>query len=58
MKEKLKIAALSSCVWLLSPLTAFADNVRISSIPESATMILMGATLIGLSIIRRKKFKK
>lgn len=58
MMGKLKIAALVSCAFLLSPLAAFAENVDISSDPESATMILMGATLIGLSIIGRKKFKK
>ena len=58
MKERLKLVALLLLVFLLSPLTASADNVRISSVSEPATMILMGAGLIGLAIVGRHKFKK
>jgi hypothetical protein len=58
MKRKLKMAALSLCGFLLSPLTAIADNVRISSVYEPATMLLMGAGLIGLAILGRNIFKK
>jgi hypothetical protein len=58
MKIKIKTTALMVCIFLLSPLAAFADNAGISSVPESATMILMGAGLVGLAALGRKRFKK
>ena len=58
MKRKLKVAELLLCVFLLSPLTAYADNVRVSPDPGPATMILLGTGLIGLAILGRKKFRK
>ena len=58
MKIKIKTTALLVCAFLLAPLAAFADNVGISSVPESATMILMGTGLVGLAALGRKRFKK
>jgi hypothetical protein len=58
MKRKIKTTALLICVFLLAPLAALADNGGIASVPESATMILMGAGLVGLAALGRKRFKK
>lgn len=58
MKMKIETTALLVCIFLLSPLAAFADNGGIASVPESATIILMGAGLVGLAALGRKRFKK
>jgi hypothetical protein len=58
MKRKIKTTALLICGFLMAPLAAFADNGGIVSVPESATMILMGAGLVGLAVLGRKRFKK
>jgi len=58
MKERRELAASLLFVFLLSPLTAFADNVGMSSVPEASTLLLMGVGIIGLAFIGRKKFKK
>ena len=58
MKEKLTLAALLLCAFLLSPLTASAENVMIAPVHEPVTMILMGVGLIGLAIVGRSVFKK
>lgn len=58
MKEKLKLGALLLCAFLLSPLTAFAENVIISTGHDSVTMILIGVGLIGLAIIGRNTIKR
>jgi hypothetical protein len=58
MKEKLTLAAVLLCTFLLSPLTASAENVMISPVHEPSTMILLGMSLIGIGIIGRHVFKK
>jgi hypothetical protein len=58
MKEKLTLAVLLLCVFLLSPLTVFAENVMIAPVHEPVTMILIGMGLIGLAIVGRSVFKK
>jgi len=52
------MASLLLCGLLLLPLSAFADDVRISSVAEPSTLLLMGVGLIGLAILGRKKFKE
>jgi len=58
MKEKLTLAAVLLSAFLLLPLTASAEDVMISPVHEPSTMILLGVSLIGLSIIGRHVFKK
>jgi hypothetical protein len=58
MKERLELAASLVFVFLSLPLTAFADNVGMSSVPEASTLLLMGVGIIGLAFLGRKKFKK
>ena len=58
MKEGVELAASLLFVFLLLPLTAFADNVGMSSVPEASTLFLMGVGIIGLAFLGRKKFKK
>ena len=51
------MASLLLCVLLLLPLTAFADDVRISSTSEPSSLLLMGVGLIVIAMLGGKKFK-
>jgi hypothetical protein len=57
MKKKLTFAALLLYAFLLSPLTASAENM-ISPVHEPVTMILLGVGLISLALSGRHLFKK